>query len=106
MEEVNESTLKDEVQDSSSPVYACFTAPWCRTCYPVCLVANDLIDEYQGRIKFIEINVENYPGLAEDYEIKALPTVLIFNNGQPIHRILSYEEKSVIKDILETITSG
>lgn len=103
--EYDDLDFEKEVLDAGSPVYVCFTAPWCRTCYPACLVASEIVEEYQGRIKFIEINVEKYPDLAREHEIKAVPTVLIFLNGQPVQRILSYQEKSAIKDILDTITS-
>lgn len=106
MENTGELDLRKEVLDSCFPVYVCFTAPWCRTCYPACLVASELKDDYQGQIKFVEIDVEKYASFAEEYEVKAVPTILIFVNGRPARRILSYQEKALIKDVLDTIMAG
>ena len=106
MQNIEELDFKNEVLSSSYPVCVCFTAPWCRTCYPACLIVSELSAEYRDRIKFVEVNIGKYPILAEEYQVKVVPTVLIFHNGQPVNRILSYQEKSFIKDTFDAIVSG
>ena len=57
--------FEDKVLKSDLPVFACFTTSWCRSCFALCLVTEDLAKEYEGRIKFVEIDAEDAPELME-----------------------------------------
>ena len=106
MKEITERAFAEEVLDCELPVYACFTASWCTTCYPVCQSASELVEEYRGRIKFVRLDMETSPGLVEKYSITAVPTVIVFYRGRPVHRIISYVEKPDIRDMLDAVASG
>lgn len=58
---VSKQNFDEEVLNSDLPVFACFTTSWCRACFPTCLVADELVNRYEGRIKFVRINKEKAP---------------------------------------------
>jgi thioredoxin-like negative regulator of GroEL len=73
-----------EVLKSDLPVFVCFSTSRCGSCFALCLVVEDLAQEYEGRIRFIMIDAEKEPQLAARCHIVPLPTVLLFQHGKPL----------------------
>lgn len=94
-----------EVLNCELPVFACFTARWCRTCYPTCLVAAELTEEYKNRVKFVKVDIEESVETAERYHITAVPTILIFQDSQAAKRLLSFQDRSYLKSILDSLAA-
>ena len=79
--EITGHDFDEEVLKSDLPVSACFTNSQCGTCFTLCLLVNDLAKEYEGRIKFVRIDVEREPELADRYHV--LPCPLYFFSATP-----------------------
>jgi thioredoxin 1 len=105
MIEINDRDFDKEVLECELPVFACFTARWCHTCYPTCLVAAELTEEYSGRIKFIRVDIEESPGVVERYHVTAVPTILIFKDSQPMKKLLSFQDGTSLRSALDSVTA-
>jgi len=105
MIDIKAQDFDKEVLECKLPVFACFTARWCRTCYPTCLVAAELTEEYDSRVKFVRVDIEESAETAERYHITSVPTILIFQDSQEAKRLLSFQDKWSLKPLLNSVLS-
>jgi len=101
--EITGQDFDEEVLKSDLPVFACFTDSRCGSCFALCLVVEDLAKEYDGRIKFVRIDVEKEPELATRYHILPLPAVLIFQGSEPVKKLLGFHYKGSLRDLLDRL---
>ena len=95
-----------EVLGCELPVFACFTTQWCASCYPTCLFADQLVKEYDGSVKFVRLDTEKSPGIAERYHVIAVPTILLFQESQEVKRLLGFQEGRSLRSLLNNVTDG
>jgi len=106
MFEVTERDFDKEVLESELPVFTCFTARWCHTCYPTCLSADELVKEYEGRVKFVRVDTEGSPDTSAQYRIKVVPTILLFKDSQPVEKLLGFQDRKSLKRLLGDVTAN
>jgi thioredoxin len=80
-------SLADLLQNAQKPVLVDFYAEWCGPCKMMAKVLEEVNEDLQGRVQIVKINTEKYPDLASKYQITALPTMVVFQNGQPVKRL-------------------
>ena len=95
-----------EVLQSDLPVFTCFTTSKCSSCFPACMVANSLAEEYDQRVKFTKCDVEKCTEVAERYGIGVLPTIVIFQNSEIVRKLVGFQERHSLKRLLETCVKG
>ena len=95
-----------EVLQSDVPVFACFTNSQCGSCFALCLVVQELAKEYDGRMKFIKIDVEKEPEVATKYHVLPLPTVLLFRDSEPVKKLLGFHYKRSLRHLLDSVIAG
>jgi thioredoxin 1 len=106
MSPVTGEDFRDEVLDSSLPVFACFTTQPCESCFPLCLLARELAEEYRGKIKFVTIDAGEEADLADRYHVLSVPEVILFRDSRPAKRLLGFHYKSVLRNILDDATES
>jgi len=79
---VTDSTFADQVLHSPLPVLTDCWAPWCGPCQMMGPVMDQLAAEWKGKIRICKINVDENPAIANRYQIRSIPTLLIFDKGQ------------------------
>jgi thioredoxin 1 len=94
-------SFNQAVMDSDLPVLAFFMSSKCSTCFALSLIITELAEEYDGRIKFVKLNVEDNLQSAELYGIKALPSVLLFDRSTLVQKSLGFHYKNALKAWLE-----
>ena len=104
--EVTEQNFDEEVLNSDLPVFACFTTSWCSSCFPTCFVADELANRYEGRIKFVRIDKEKVPEISDEYHITVVPSIILFQDSQMIKKLLGYQEKVALRDLLDALLAG
>lgn len=77
-----------------------FGATWCGPCKAMDPVLTKLEQEYDN-VKIIKIDVDDNPELAKNYKIKAVPTVILFDNGKEIARIASAMKIDVLRNLIK-----
>jgi len=100
---ITEQNFDDEVLESALLVFACFTARWCHSCYPTCLIADELAKKYEGKIKFVRVDAERSGKISARYHVRALPTIIIFQDSQPVKTLPGYQEPGSLKYLLDSL---
>jgi len=99
--ELNESNFEEEVLKSSIPVLVDFWAPWCGPCRMMGPVLEEASEEWEGKIKVCKLNVDEAMSLARNYDIQSIPTMILFENGEPSKRIVGARPKAVFVEEFE-----
>lgn len=79
---VTEEELREEILESPEPVLIDFYATWCAPCRTMEPVLDELADEFENRIRFLKVNVEDEPDLSNALGISAVPTIVLVNGGK------------------------
>ena len=106
VKEIADQDFKGEVLKCKFPVFACFTAEWCRSCYPTCLLADELAERYGYRVKFVRVDIEKSPEVSARYRVIVLPTILVFRNSQPVKKLVGFQDYKSLKRLLDSVTAA
>jgi thioredoxin 1 len=80
---VTESTFDQEVLESETPVLVDFWAEWCGPCHAVSPILEKIVDERNGDLKLVKVNIDEEQELARRYGIMSIPAMVIFKDGEP-----------------------
>ena len=95
--DVNLDNFEEEVLKSDIPVLVDLWAPWCGPCRPIGSTVSELAEEYAGKLKVAKLNIDQSPSLAAEYKVMAIPTLLIFKDGQVDGQIIGLVGKDKIE---------
>lgn len=94
---VTKENFEKEVVKSDVPVLIDFWASWCMPCKMMAPVFDELSNEFEGKIKFVKINVENEQELANKFIVQGIPALILVKNGEEVGRISGFMPKSELK---------
>lgn len=80
-------SFQELVAKSDVPLLVDFYAPWCGPCQMMAGILEQVNAKMNQQVRIIKINTENYPQLASQYQVQALPTLVLFKQGEPALRI-------------------
>jgi len=103
MKEIRDKDFERAVLKCKLPMFTCFTAEWCRSCLPTCLLADELAEKYGDRVKFVRVNTEKSPEVSARYRIIVLPTILVFRNSQPLKKLVGFHDRRSLKRLLDSV---
>jgi thioredoxin 1 len=79
---VTDATFDSEVKKADVPVLVDFWAEWCGPCRQVAPILEELSNELAGKLKVVKLDVDSNPRIAQAYNIRGIPSLLLFKNGQ------------------------
>ncbi|HPQ80931.1 MAG TPA: thioredoxin [bacterium] len=97
--EVTDANFKQEVLDSPTPVLVDFWAAWCGPCRSLAPTMEQFAAEKAGVVKVCKIDVDGNPGVAGQYGIRSIPTILLFKGGQNIGQLVGNVPKGAIEEL-------
>ncbi|MGM0453550.1 MAG: thioredoxin [Thermodesulfobacteriota bacterium] len=101
MKEISDSTFDEEVLKADTPVLVDFWAPWCGPCKAVAPVLDEVSRNYEGQVKFVKCNVDDNPATPSSYGIRAIPTLILFKDGEKKEQIVGMVEKSKVEEAIK-----
>jgi thioredoxin 1 len=99
--EVTDVNFKDEVLNSTVPVMVDFWAEWCGPCKMIAPTVAELAKEYEGRVKVAKLDVDANYQTAGAFDVRSIPTLLFFKNGQVVDKLVGAVPKQKLKEKLE-----
>ena len=93
---VSDADFDEQVTASDTPVVVDFWAEWCGPCKMVAPVLEEIADDKAGHLKIAKLNVDDTPRTAQRFQVMSIPTLLLFNDGEPASRIVGARSKNQI----------
>ena len=98
---VTDDGFDAEVLNASQPTLVDFWAEWCGPCRALTPVINEVATAYQGRLQVAKMNIDEKPGTPGKYAVRAIPTLLLFKDGEVAEQLVGLVTKAKLDEILE-----
>jgi thioredoxin 1 len=100
---VTDGDFKKEVLEASVPVLVDFWATWCGPCQVMGPVVDTVAGENEGKVKVLKINVDENPVTPAQYGVRGIPTLILFNKGEIVDRIVGAQPKGSVDSLLKKV---
>ena len=102
---LTQENFAQNVLQSATPVLVDFWAEWCGPCKMIAPILDELAEEYSGKIKIGKVNIDDHQRLAAEYGVRAIPTLLLFKQGQVAEQIVGARGKRDLKASLDRVVA-
>lgn len=101
-EQVSDSTFEASVLKSDLPVMVDFWAPWCGPCRAMAPIVDECAEEYAGKLKVFKMNVDENPATPARFGIRAIPTLIIFKDGNAVEQHTGSMPKDQLRQLIDS----
>ena len=98
---VNDADFELEVLQSEVPVVLDFWAEWCPPCRALAPTFDELAKQYEGRVRFLKLNVDENQQVPQRFGIKGIPTLVFFDGGREVERVVGASTKGALERIVD-----
>ena len=101
---LSDATFEETVAASDTPVVVDFWAEWCGPCKMIAPVLEEIAEEYAGKLRIAKLNVDDNPQTARRFDVMSIPTLIVFQDGQPKKRVVGAKGKNaLLADLAEFV---
>lgn len=105
VKEVSDSSFEHQVLKSEKPVLVDFWAAWCAPCRMLAPTVEAIAEQYSERAAVVKLNVDDNPTTAAAYQIRGIPTLILFSEGKEVERVIGATSKESISRLIEKYSS-
>ncbi len=98
---LTDNNFKQEVLESDTLVLVDFWAEWCGPCKLIGPIIAELAEEYSGKVKIGKMDTDSHRNTPATYSISAIPTLILFKNGEEAERMVGAKSKNDIKSVID-----
>ena len=102
----NDVSFEKEVMQANELVIVDFWAPWCAPCRLIAPVLEEIAKDYAGRVKVVKLNTDESQNTAAKYNIRSIPTLKIFRNGEEVDELIGAVPKHLIVNKIDYFVQG
>ncbi|MBA3707438.1 MAG: thioredoxin [Planctomycetes bacterium] len=95
-----QSTFSDEVLASDKPVLVDFWASWCGPCKMIAPVVDKLAADLSASHLVGKVDIDSNPGLAQEYAIQSIPTLILFKDGRAVGRTMGFQSETQLRNFV------
>ena len=103
--EVTDQNFEDEVLKSDKPAIIDFWAEWCAPCRQIAPIIKQLADQYGDQVKIVKMDIDANPATPGTYGVRAIPTVLAFQDGQVVQQLQGARPKADFEAMVDKLLS-
>ena len=100
---ITDAQFGEMVLEAEGPVVVDFWAPWCGPCHQMAAALEVFAQVNAGKVKVFKIDSDDNPKTAETYEIKSIPTIIFFQNGEPVSRTVGAMTENTLQSTLDAL---
>jgi len=90
------STFDEEINSASTPILVDFWAEWCGPCKLIAPILDEIASEQQGTLTVAKLNVDEAPDVARRFGVMSIPTMILFDGGEPAKRMVGAKPKEAL----------
>ena len=100
---LTDATFDEVVNAQDNPVVVDFWAEWCGPCKMIAPVLEEIAAEHAGKVRVAKINIDEHPGAARRFDVMSIPTLIVFQDGQPVKRMVGAKGKGQLLEELSDV---
>jgi thioredoxin 1 len=101
---LTDATFDEEIGAAGETVIVDFWAEWCGPCKMITPILEEIAGDHAGKVKIVKLNVDDNPNAARRYEVMSIPTLIVFQDGQPVKRMVGAKGKGqLLQELSEFI---
>src|SRR5689334_18993202 len=101
VQEVTDQDFEQDVLKAEVPVLVDFWAEWCQPCKMLAPTVEAVAQKYDGKAKFVKVNVDDSPQTPQRYGIKGIPTLILFKSGSEAERVVGVTSKENVSRMID-----
>lgn len=101
---LNDATFSENVETNTGPILVDFWAEWCMPCRALAPVIDELATEFQGKVRFAKVNVDECKDIPARFGIRGIPTLILFSDGKKVNELVGNQPKDKIRTMLTKVT--
>ena len=99
--ELNKNNIKENIEEGVALVD--FWAPWCGPCRMIAPAIDQLAEEFENKAKICKVNTEEESDLTNEYQVRSIPTILFFKNGEIVDQLIRATSKAKLEEKLNSL---